>query len=539
VGTNFDTINKINNLLGYVCAILTGGGLFIYVTKYSIKSIKEQGLGQGALLSTIFILENILGTSLFLGLAWFLPTKIPFITFSLVLWIEIYIISLVYFSKRKYAEQRGLRSALLHLIVLSLGWITGQWLGMLFFSAPILFVYYYIIYRIALVIVPASNLENKKEKHQRRMVFLSYAWGLQMPLWNVKAVSTREIDKQLDGAPFLNLFPGMLWTYSHQVVGISNGINFRVEGPGVVFTQKGDQPFEIIDLRNQSRKSTIRAFSRDGIPFLATVNATFAIDREEWNPTLFHQLTRKSTMLIKRRDLDQNLKGLFPYSNARVKAALYLRSKISQPDGEIEYWDDHVLAIAEETAREVLSERNLNELWLEHENENSSALDEIATRMKTIAETPLREKGVRLISIKVVPDFSDSEKEQLTKEEQETKDKEVKEKVVKQQIATWSVDRERERSLTRSSNEIEAERIEQEARVYAHSALLTAIAEGLQLARARHPNLPRYIIALRYIGALESMINQQPYNSEDEEQGKARASIYNAKKRLLFNPPKE
>lgn len=531
MGTFFDATDKINDFLGYAFLILAGFALFIHITRYLFKSVKDRGWLQGSLLAIILIGEYTLGIGVTMGLALQLPKLIPFVTFASVIWAEIYIFSLLYFQRRKQSGGYGVYSVLLNLIILNAGWFADRWLGMLFYSAPLLFIFNYAIQQIALVVIPASSPNDKKERRQRRNIFLSYVFGLQMPLWNVNGANTHEIEKRVDGSPFLNFvrFPGLIKTYSHQVVGISNGISFRVEGPGLIFTSKGDQPFEVIDLRTQTRSSTIRAFSKEGIPFTANVSITFKIDCEEWSPSIFHDLSRTNPILAnKGRELDRNLSGLFPYSSVRVKAALYFRSKISQPDGEIERWDDHVLAIAEEAAREILAEHPLIELW-NLENPNINALDEIAKQMKIHIENSLRSRGILVISAKTSPDFSD-------KEEFAEKDRDVKEKVIQQQIATWSVERERERKISQTDTEITAERIEQEARVYAHSALLTAIADGLQFARARDPNMVRYIIALRYVGALESMVDQQP---DDEEQKNARLNIYKTKKNLLSHHPRE
>ena len=47
-------------------------------------------------------------------------------------------------------------------------------------------------------------------------------------------------------------------------------------------------------------------------------------------------------------------------------------------------------------------------------------------------------------------------------------------------------------------------------RADAYTNLLTAFAEGLEETRLRDPLLPRYVIAIRFIGALEKLIGQQP-----------------------------
>ena len=92
--------------------------------------------------------------------------------------------------------------------------------------------------------------------------------------------------------------------------------------------------------------------------------------------------------------------------------------------------------------------------------------------------------------------------------------------------------------MTLANGQAEAERLQQEARAYAHSIVLTAIAEGLQQARAIHPNLPRYVIAMRFVGALEEMLEQQPEADENENQ-KARAIIHNAKAHFISNPRRD
>ena len=121
--------------------------------------------------------------------------------------------------------------------------------------------------RIAFEIMPASNPDDKKEKQARFWVFLSYTWGLQQPFWKAPSNIAKEAEKRIDGAPSFIKSDGMVWTYPHQVIGITDGPNFSVDGPGLVFISKGKQPFDIVDLRDQSRTSTIKAISRDGISF--------------------------------------------------------------------------------------------------------------------------------------------------------------------------------------------------------------------------------------------------------------------------------
>jgi regulator of protease activity HflC (stomatin/prohibitin superfamily) len=318
----------------------------------------------------------------------------------------------------------------------------------------------------------------------------------------------------------------MIWTYPHQVIGVTDGPNFSVDGPGLIFIGKGKQPFDIVDLRDQSCKSTIKAISRDGISFEVDITVAFRVDSEVWTKEQHQELRRQNTLLREGKELDKNLNGTFPYSQARARSVLSYRSrKTTADDGqETERWNDHVLGMAEQAAREVLAERSIEDLWKARENENSSAAEEIANEIKAVIKDALRAHGIELINAKAAKfSFKDG-----------NMDEKVKDEVSEQQLATWSIEWERQRSMTLANGQAESERLQQEARAYAHSILLTAIAEGLQQARAIHKNLPRYVIAMRFIGALEEMIEQQP-ETDEKEKLKARKNIGNAKAHFISN----
>lgn len=551
----FDITESINFFLNYACTGIALAAIFFGVLIYSKKSIKNQGLSQGVLLSVALTIEIAIAILIF----WALP--IPFVkmfpyseTASIIRLGAISLVTILHFRNREHSEKRGLKSAVLHLLILNIGWFTNRWIGVFLFSIPLLAIFYYILYRISLVIIPVSNPEDTYEKNQRYLVFLSYVWGLQMPLWNVSKVDAKEAEKRIDGKPVLNpfssqhsssqnrgnankrgnnisskeaLFPGMIRTNAHQVVGIINGKDFRVEGPGIIFTKKEDEPFEVVDLRTQTRKSfSIHAFSKEGLPFLADVVIVFTIDRDDWNLGLYHQLGRVNTLLNKGKDVDRNAGLTFPYSQARVEAAIRLRSKRSQPNGGNERWDDHVVAMAEQAARQTFAERSIKDLWQARENENGNSSEMITSNIKRLIENPLRENGIRLINVKASGfKFTD-------KKEQNEKDDEV----IEQQIATWKVERERERDMALADAKAEAERIEEEARVYARSVLLTAIMEGLEQAREHHPGKDQEAIAQVYLEALKNMIEQQSNLSYTSE---ARADLQKFKDHYFANSPKK
>ncbi|GAB4540841.1 MAG: hypothetical protein Fur002_08240 [Anaerolineales bacterium] len=429
--TIFTSTDFVNNLISGLFPVMAALLAAFSLLRYGIKTFKERDVAQAALLTFLSALLHASGFAAAFGLAWYLPTLNAKITPALILWAEAYAAAILFFRSRATAENRGLITALLHLAILNIGWLIDRWLGMLFFSAPLLFVFNHAAEKVARAVMPISDSQDKKEAWETQRIFYSYLWGLQMPLWNVEALNAREAEKRIDGSPFPEnapAFHGFIKTHSHQVVGISNGVKFRVEGPGIIFTRKGDRPFEVVDLRTRTRDKKISAFSKEGIPFAAKVFVTFKIDREEWSPALFHEIIRDDKVFPpKARFLDRNLHGTFPYSSLRVKSALCFRSKRAQPDGEIERWDDLVLQIAEEAAREVLAECPLIELW---NLEETNALNEIAKKMKESIALLLRKKGILLVSAKAMPEFSESDA--------------LSEKVIKQQIETWSIERQRE-----------------------------------------------------------------------------------------------
>ena len=525
VGVFFELTGKLNTISG---AIITGISILVLinlVAKYILKTTKEEGLGYGIYLSVIYILEVAMAVVVFGGIPYYLEKLLQVNELARwVRWAEIFIIGFIFFKKRKQAGSRGITSFLFHFSLLFISWLIDRWIGILVIAAPLLFIYYYISSRVALSVIPFSNPNDKTERRKRIEIFISYLWGLQLPLWKTASINENEADKRIDGAPsFWKNLNGMVWTYPHQIAGISNGPKFRADGPGLTFLSKDEQPFEIIDLRSRSCKSTIKAISKDGISLMMEVSISFVLDSEAWTRDYYQELLRANTMLRDGKEPNKNLDGTFPYSQARARSVLSYRSKKLSAEGEeqIQRWEDHVLALAEEAAREAVSERGVEDLWKARENETGTAAEEIANKIKILVRKDLQKVGITLLSAKA-SNFCFKD---------EAINNAIKDEVEQQNIATWSVEWERHRAISIANGQAEAERIQQEAHAYAHSVLLTSIADGLKQTRALHPNLPRYVIAMRFVGALEKMLEDQPLVDP-----KAKDSLKNIKYHLLTDP---
>lgn len=528
VGVFFELTGKFNTIIGVIITGISILALIYLVTKYILKTTKEEGFVYGIYLSVIYVFEVAVAAGIFWGIPYYLEKSLQVNELARwVRWTEIFIFGFIFFKTRKQSESRGITSFLFHFLLLFISWLIDRWIGILVIAVPLLTIYYYISSRVALSVIPFSNPNDKAERRKRVEIFISYLWGLQLPIWKTASINVNEAEKRIDGAPsFLKNLNGMLWTYPHQIAGISNGPTFRASGPGLVFLSKGEQPFEIVDLRNRSRNSTIKVISKDGIALEADVTINFVLDSEVWTRGRYLDLLRFNIMLRDGIAPNENMDGAFPYSQARARSALSYRSKKTSAEGEeqTQRWDDHVLALAEEAAREVLSERSVEDLWKARENETSSASEEIAEKIKSLVKENLQKAGIALLSAKAA-NFSSKD---------DAINKAKGDEVEQQNIATWSVEWERHRAISLANGQAESERIQQEAQTYAHSVLLSSIADGLKQTRALHPNLPRYVIAMRFVGALEKILEDQPL-----EDPKAKDSLQNIKYHFLTDPKKK
>ena len=401
----------------------------------------------------------------------------------------------------------------------------------------------------------------------RARYFLFYVWGLQYPAWVVNGSTGRTSETKIEGSQFRTWTgPGFVWAYSHQVVGLTTGINFsRADIPGTVFTRSYERPIEgVVDLRAQRRTFWIDVVSSDGIPFKARLFTSFAVDKEKWGRELYLRLIKEDRLLKGAREPDYT-DGSFPFSKRRIRALLSstgIRSstikkvievettrqvsesktakkpprfepnkqefeieatrktsesratgkapkgkKTDKPsDSETTFWDEIVLYHVEKAACEVLSQRRFDEIWLPaNDHAGACAPDEIAEAIRNLCFFNLLCRGIHLFSCRLV-DFQ-FEREKLIKTGQ----------VERQQIAVWQSDWQRDTLETRARGNAEAELLRQEARAYAYATLLTAVAEGLQETSPLDPDLPRHLIAMRFIVALEEMLQRQPEEDEKNE----------------------
>ncbi len=448
---------------------------------------------------------------------------------TIIRWLELALAMFVAVHLFEYEKKRWLRSWLGHFGAIFLGLLLGGWVGVFFISLPLLGAYYASLYNLAIIILPTSNPEDRKERWKRFAVLASYSWGIQSPMYVTNDNAWKKIDTRIPGdftwdfsdipIPFLGKFllrPSLVWARSHQAVAVSGGTTFkRIDGPGVFFVGKLETPSQVFDLRMQLRTNEIDVVSKDGVSFKARVFTAFRMDNEDWTDEINNKVRPMNAILRGGRKLTHTT-GSFPYSHLRVQAALGTTSTRAVDNNPIIYWDQWTINIVEDQARKAISQKNLDELWRPKEDRQfANALDIIANEIRENAELILRSSGILLVVARVV-NFRFSHNNGHIDD------------ISQQQLATWASEWERRRSDILSTAQAEAEHTEQEARAYAEAVMLNSIAEGLQKTKEMNPRLPPYVIAMLFLSTLQDHISTQSSTSEqDAEQEKKMTELHN------------
>jgi len=470
------------------------------IIRYTWNKIDKEGAGRGIYLGIVACVEAaILIYFIFSSLPQFLifisqNTLEPTTIYLIIIYYLVLIWS--YYVSYKNSQWRGVLFVSIILITVLFGWIYNRWFGIFFMSVPVLMICLYVIYRLAQVILPASDPEDKSETWNKARVFLAYLFGVQHPIWMAEAKTGRNIEKQIDGSANQIGKPGIIWTWSHQTAGISKGSGaHRAAGPGLIFTEPHESPIALVDLRMQSRVCTVNTVTKDGIEIPTIVFGAFAIDKRD------SSISRPSRPRPAHRgsfNID-HIEGSFPYSSDRVLAALSNISVNNPRRGETKdmqelVWDEYVIKQIEHATRMAVAERSLDELWRpKHDDRGASALNEIAADLQGFLAPQLAEAGINLITVRIVNFIIP-----------------LDHPIVKQNLNIWRSYW--ERKIAEADADIEMiyrDEIEK-AHAYSKSLLLSAIADSIKKAHTIDAALPRHMIAQYFIHALDEYIKGQP-----------------------------
>jgi hypothetical protein len=490
-----------NFVIDRLVAIAFWAWLAFTVLRNTRTNIAKEGIGKGLYMGAVVALEA--GALAFLIYYPFpqILVKISrnMLALATVRWIILYLAAIIWSYRVRHKEtgRHGVKFVLLILTTLLFGWLYDRWLGIFALSVPVLLIYLYIINKVAQVILPTSNPEDKSESWKKARAFFMYLLGVQHPIWLAKAKTGHELEKRLEGSSNEIGKPGIIWTWSHQVVGISKGAGSnRVDGPGLIFTEPFESPLTLIDLRMQSRVCNVNTVTKDGMEVPAIVFIAFAIDKRD---SINHRPSRRRIGNGSENFKIDHIDGFFAYSSGRVLATLRTIGINNPRLGEVvekqEYfWDEWVVKQVEHFTQMVVAERSLDELWRPQQNSSrASALDEIASRLQELLIPKLNDVGINLITARIVnyqlPENAD---------------------IVQQNIKTWGSYWEQQITAAIADIEMIYRKEVEKAHAYSKSILLNAIAESITKARQINEALPRHVIAQYYIHALEEYIKGQP-----------------------------
>lgn len=532
------TNTALNELLPYLGLAACG----LYAIHYLAKNLgfprrgsagpmisrSRQRISHAVYLEVLLLIE----ISAFLLLFWTLPLALvgwtgwPFWPALLRWGIFFVCLLLALKSLGQKGQNRGVISASFHTLVLLLGWMADSWSGVLCLSFPILFIFYWTAARIAPIALPGHRDASPGQAWKKFLILVSYCWGVQRPLYAASDEAGMSPQKRIDGHSGAALkLPGMIWAPSHRVVGVTAGSQFkRVDGPGPVFTGSFERPYQAVDLRTHLWSSEIDVISRDGIGFKMRIQARFRIDPRSWEEAEYTELKRRNP-LLRGGNSFQNRDSCYRYAPARVVAAISTTGTQKNETDPLKYWDDWVAGTIAEATRNRISELALDDLWHAPEDQDGqSAQHQIAQDILHKARPSLIRSGVELEHIRIDQLIFRPEAQKKLDE------------ITSRHLNSWSGAWEQKRSSLLADAQTVAERVQQEARTFAESELLSAMAEGLEKTQKMHPGLPRYVIAVRFLGVLQDYLhpgNQDaPLSERDHKLEQARNFLGQLQQRL-------
>lgn len=236
--------------------------------------------------------------------------------------------------------------------------------------------------------------------------------------------STLPASFSLIGAGFL---------YSHQVAAIRSGGGYkRAAGPGLVILSGGESVSQIFDLRPQSRRMSVSATTRDGIPVETSVSVVFQVRRP--SPTQRRPRSVESDVLP------------YPYDRDAIFDLTYTDSVAGD---EKRSWADLVCPQAATLLISEIGKYSLDELLV---GAASEPLEEIKDRIKLALKEQQGDnqmqslsKGIDILSVGIGS-------------------LELPEDVEKKRLTSWQVEWLNKIDTETITGNIEAQRLYQQAR---------------------------------------------------------------------------
>ena len=284
-------------------------------------------------------------------------------------------------------------------VALALGagvlWILGgrrhiSSLSLIFYLLPVAGapVFFWVALRLAAdVLLPVTDTAGRAHVFS----FLkAYVWGSNRPAFVVDPAAGKErVQKRVSGDQFSKTTnsPGMVLTGCDYAVALSDGFRFKgAHGPGIVFTGRGDQVVQAIDLRPQVRTFRMTGLTKDGIQVTVDAEIAFRLDGGRREPKLDNPLPFNRSAAFKALQAQ------------RVERRIARRVPGTAEQAE---WDDLPRIRGEHLLRNIVSKLAFDDLYDPHQPRGKPPRRKIAQDFEDHLTADLDSLGIQVISARL------------------------------------------------------------------------------------------------------------------------------------------
>ena len=291
--------------------------------------------------------------------------------------------------------------------------------------------------------------------------------------------------------------PAWLTVTAQNAAVIERGAKFsRIVGPGIWYLQAHERVRGAVDLQMQQRRSREKSLTKDGIPVELDVDLIFRITEKnlpddappEPPPPLRlrHRIRKKLGLRVPTAFVEASKPHRF--SREAVRRAVYetaIAALDQAPD-----WTRSFAGVRAGDVTEQLAEMRLDEIC-SPDDPDLYPLRAIVDKGVENARKFAAPQGVDLIDLHAgvieVPD-------------------DIKKLVEEQRIGNWQVEWRRRARQLKAEGDARALQSMEEARAEAQANMIQALTEGFRIATANDPKATTDVIAMRFIDALETLI---------------------------------
>ncbi len=377
----------------------------------------------------------------------------------------------------------GRRGALCFGLLWTGWWIFCLWgyqaagpVGLILLTLPALALFWGGAYWLSQELLPLGDNPSVDERRQAFRALLTCTLGTNYPYYTVEnRTKTQRAPGDLKQSFFAG--PGLIITGCDHVVVTADAITLKgVRDPGLAFTGKDEAIAEIMDLRYQQRAFEVEALTKDGIRIKVFTAASFRIYAGGDQPELGKPFPfRKSSIF-----------------NVIMRGQPVEHSQERRDDKVFENkqkhsWDEMVSIVATQAVRRIIGEYLFDDLCAP-DDPSKNPRQEIAARLLQQLRDELEPIGIQVIGGGVgnlMP--ADS-------------------KLLQQRIGNWQSEWTRRITEEMGKSDAEYIRIVEKAWTEAHAEMIRTVSEGVRQAQTVDKNISTEVIALRFVEALEKMI---------------------------------